>query len=174
MPNRYSRFIVLLLILFAVPVFCATLKKAAVKPAQSTKLNLQSKGVTLNWVEKGKLRMSAKAVEFKGDEISGRGQLIKFTAKLYENGILKAVISADKAIADTKKRIIFAEGNIVMNSSIRETSVRASKIKWFAKEQRIIGLKANIKSTMGNMQAPAFEADTGLKSITLKNSVTGF
>jgi LPS export ABC transporter protein LptC len=174
MANRCCLIILILLVL-AVPIFSAkSVKKQTTDSKRDSKIQMDSKGVTLNWIEKGKLRMSAKAEEFKGDEITGIGKLINFTAKLYENGILKAEISADKAVADTNKRIVTAEGNIKMKSSIRTTSLKASKIKWFAKDQKVIGLKADIESSMGNMQAPAFEADTALKSITLKNSVKGF
>ncbi|MCE5200106.1 MAG: LPS export ABC transporter periplasmic protein LptC [Armatimonadota bacterium] len=138
------------------------------------KLQLSQQGVTLRWIENGSTRMSATAKEFKGNEITRVGELLHFSAQLYENGKLKATITAPKAVADTVNRVVTATGGVTLKSLERNTTVRASWMKWYAKEQKVVGNGGvKIDSTMGTMQGAAFVADTAMKTITIKDSAKG-
>ncbi len=115
--------------------------------------------------------MSATAKELRGNELTQTGELLGFSAKLYANGKLTSTMTAPRAVVDTANRIVTAEGGVKMYSVERKTTLVASKVRWFAKKQKIVGLNVKINSTMGIITAPAFEADTSLKTFTVKNSV---
>lgn len=152
----------------------ATSEVKQIKEDLTPKLELSQKGLTLNWIENGQLRMSATATEFKGNEITQQGVLLNFSAKLYQNGKLTAEIKAPKAVADTAKRVVVATGGVTMRSLERATTVKAQWIKWYEKQQKVVGDGGvDITSTMGNLKAAAFVADTGLKTLTVKDSTKG-
>ncbi len=143
-------------------------------PQQGPQLELSQKGVTLRWIEDGNVRMSATAREFQGNEVAKVGTLLDFSAQLYENGKMTASVRAPKAVADTANRVVTATGGVVVKSMERSTVVNASWIKWYAKQQKIVGdggVKAT--STMGTMDGAAFVADTGLKNIRILSSAKG-
>ena len=143
------------------------------KPEQP-KLTLSQHGVNMRWVDKGQLRMSAKAREVKGDEISRTATFLDFSGQLYENGKLTASIKAPKAIVDTVNRTVLATGGVVLKSMERQTVIKSSWMKWFSKENRVIGNGGvTITSTMGNIDAAAFVADTSLRTLTVKDSAKG-
>lgn len=138
------------------------------------KLELTQKELTLRWVENGQLRMSAKAREGIVNEATRTAALLDFSAELYENGKLTASIKAPKAVADTANRIVTATGGVTLKSLERATVVHAQWVKWFAKEQRVIGNGGvTVDSTMGTMSSAAFEANTALKTLRLKGSAKG-
>jgi len=138
------------------------------------RLELSQKTVTLRWIEKGLLRMSVTASEFNGDEVTRTGSLLDFSAKLYENGKLTAEMSAPKAVADTTNRIVTATGGVSLRSVERKTSIKAGWMRWFARENRVVGSGGvSIESTMGTVEAAAFEADTALKTISVKDTTKG-
>lgn len=140
----------------------------------SPNLELKQQDVTLNWMENGKVRMSARASEVKGNEVTKVGELIDFSGKLYENGKLVATLDAPKAVADTVNRIVTATGGVTLKSLERNTTVKAQWIKWYAKDQKVVGDGGvRIDSAMGTMQGAAFVADTGMKTITVKDSAKG-
>ncbi|MHB9035634.1 MAG: LPS export ABC transporter periplasmic protein LptC [Armatimonadota bacterium] len=137
-------------------------------------LEFKQQGVTLNWMEKGQVRMSAVATEVKGSEVTRVGELTDFSGKLYENGKLVATVVAPKAVADTVNRIVTATGGVTLKSMERNTTVKAQWMKWYAKDQKVVGDGGvKIESTMGTMQGAAFVADTGMKTITVKDSAKG-
>ena len=138
------------------------------------KLTISQQGVNMRWVEQGQLRMSAKAREVQGDEISKTATLLDFSAQLYENGKLTASIKAPKAVVDTVGRVVTATGGVTLKSMERKTVVNASWMKWFSKEHRVVGNGGvNIVSEMGNIDAAAFQADTSLRTLSVKDSAKG-
>lgn len=158
-----------------------TVTKPAQKPAKHEsapdnmpKLTLSQKGVTLNWVERGVLKMSATAKEFRGNEVTRRGELIGFSAQLYENGKPATTLTAPRVVADTTNRIVTATGGVVMKSLARNTTVKADWAKWYEKKQQIVGNGGvKISSDAWTAEAAAFVADTGLKTISLRDSAKG-
>lgn len=138
------------------------------------KLQFSQQGVTFSWVENGKVRMSASAKEVMGGEATKIGQLTNFSGKLYENGKLVATMTAPKVVADTTKRIVTATGGVTLKSLERNTTVKSQWMKWYAKEQKVVGDGGvKIDSTMGNMSGAAFVADTAMKSIKVLDSGKG-
>jgi predicted small lipoprotein YifL len=141
---------------------------------EGPKLQFSQQGVTFSWVENGHVRMSASAKEVNGGEVTRIGQLTNFSGKLYENGKLVATMTAPKVIADTTKRIVTATGGVTLKSLERNTTVKSQWMKWYAKEQKVVGDGGvKIDSTMGNMQGAAFVADTAMKSIKVLDSGKG-
>ena len=148
----------------------------AVKPIEDTgpKLELSQRGVTLNWVEKGVLRMSATASKGQISEITKVGMLFNFSAKLYDNGKLTTTMTAPKVIADTTNRIVTATGGVTLKSLDRKTVVKAKWMKWYEKKQKVVGNGGvDIKSDTWNVQSAAFIADTALKNLSVQNSAEG-
>ncbi|MEN6358370.1 MAG: LPS export ABC transporter periplasmic protein LptC [Armatimonadota bacterium] len=144
------------------------------KVDEGPKLQFSQQGVTFSWVENGHVRMSASAKEVSGGEVTRIGQLTNFSGKLYENGKLVAAMTAPKVIADTTKRIVTATGGVTLKSLERNTTVRSQWMKWYAREQKVVGDGGvKINSTMGNMQGAAFVADTAMKSIKVLDSGKG-
>lgn len=138
------------------------------------RLELTQEGVTLTWHERGQLRMDARASSLKADEVTRTGTLLDFSARLYENGRLTAEIRAPRAVADTDKRIVTASGGVTLKSVERATTVRAEWVRWYAREQRVVGnAGVKIESAMGTITAAAFEADTALKTLTVRDSAKG-
>jgi lipopolysaccharide assembly outer membrane protein LptD (OstA) len=151
---------------------------AKVKPAPpeqtGPKLALSQTGITLRWVENGKLRMSATAKEFRGNEVTKKGELLDFSGQLYENGRPATTMTAPKVIADTQNRIVTATGGVVIRSLLRKTVVRSQWAKWYQNQQKIVGNGGvTIKSDTWDVKAAAFVADTGLKTLSVRNSAKG-
>lgn len=147
-----------------------------VKPAVDSgpKLELSQRGVTLNWVEKGVLRMSASASRGQISEVTKVGVLFNFSAKLYDNGRLTTTMTAPKVTADTANRIITATGGVTMKSLDRKTVVKAKWMKWYEKQQKVVGNGGvDIRSDTWNVQSAAFVADTALKNLSVQNSAEG-
>lgn len=144
-------------------------------PAETgPKLSLSQKGVTLRWVEKGVLRMSATAKEFRGNEVTRKGELINFSAQLYENGKPATTMTAPKVVADTANRVVTATGGVVMKSLSRHTVIKSQWAKWYEKKQKVVGNGGvTIKSDTWTAEAAAFVADTGLKTVSLRDSAKG-
>ena len=148
----------------------------AVKPIEDTgpKLEVSQRGVTLNWVEKGVLRMSATASKGQISEITKVGILFNFSAKLYDNGRLTTTMTAPKVIADTTNRIVTATGGVTLKSLDRKTVVKAKWMKWYEKKQKVVGNGGvDIKSDAWNVQSAAFIADTALKNLSVQNTAEG-
>jgi len=157
--------------------------KPAGQPAQAqdTAPDLQAivKGITLRWIEKGRTSMNAKARRFEGNEVTRKGVLLDFSAQLYENGKLTTTMTAPKVVADTANRTITATGGVTLKSLDRGTVVKSQWIKWFSREDKIVG-NGGVKATsnMGTgdryeMEGAAFEADTALKTLTIRDSAKG-
>lgn len=167
------------------PVKPASAKPASVKPAQKParpeptadnvpKLSLSQKGVTLKWVEHGVLKMSATAREFRGNEVTRMGELIGFSAHLYENGKPATTMTAPRVVADTANRVVTATGGVVMKSLVRKTVVKSDWAKWYEKQQKVVGNGGvTIKSDAWTAESAAFVADTGLKTVSLRDSAKG-
>jgi hypothetical protein len=137
-------------------------------------MDITQKGVSLRWVENGQLRMTARATFLTGNEVTRRGTLSNFSGELYENGKLTAAIRAPMVEVDEAKRIIIASGGVSLKSLERKTKVRAKWIKWYEKDQRVVGNGGvKIESTMGTLEGAAFVADTGLKSIKVFDLAKG-
>lgn len=138
------------------------------------KLELSQKGITLNWVDKGVIRMSANAAKGQIDEVTKVGVLYNFSAKLYENGRVTTTMTAPKVMADTVNRIVTATGGVTMTSLDRKTVVKSKWMKWYEKKQKVVGNGGvDIKSDTWNVQSAAFVADTALKNLTVQNSAEG-
>ena len=138
------------------------------------KLELSQKGVTLRWAENGVLRMSASAREFRGNEITKTGELIDFSAQLYDKGKPATSMVAPNVLADTVKRIVTATGGVTVKSLDRHTVIKAKWVKWYEKEQKIVGNGGvTVKSDVWDVQAAAFVADTALKTVSVRSSAKG-
>jgi len=164
------------------PANNANKQKDVKQPAQDSNpaksvgplIEVEQKTVTLRWVEKGVLRMSATAREGRINELTKTGVLTDFAANLYENGKLTASLTAPKVVADTVNRVVTATGGVNVKSTVRNTTLKAGWVKWFAREQKLIGNGGvKIKTDMWETESAAFVADTGLKTLTLKNSAKG-
>jgi lipopolysaccharide assembly outer membrane protein LptD (OstA) len=141
---------------------------------ESPKLALSQKGITLNWVENGKLKMTATAREFQGNEITKKGVLLDFAGQLYDNGKPATTMTAPRVVADTANRIVIATGGVVMKSLLRKTVVHSQWAKWYEKQQKVVGDGGvTIKSDTWDVKAAAFVADTGLKTLSVRNSAKG-
>lgn len=149
--------------------------KAEASPADDTpKLQLSQKGVTLSWVEKGQVRMKASGRESKYDDMAKVASMLDLNAQLYQDGKLSASMKAPKAIANTTTRIVTATGGVTLKSMERNTIVKAAWMKWYAKEQKVIGDGGvKITSSMGTLTGAAFVADTNMRTITIKDSAKG-
>ena len=149
--------------------------KKADKPVdEAPKLQLSQKGVTLSWVEKGQVRMKATGKESKYNDLAKVAAMLDFSAQLYDNGKLSASLSAPKAVADTLSRVVTATGGVTLKSMERNTTIKASWMKWYAKEQKVVGDGGvKITSSMGTLEGAAFVADTAMKTITIKDSAKG-
>jgi hypothetical protein len=148
--------------------------KPVIAAATGPKLGLIQKGVTLRWVEKGTLRMTATAKEFRGNEVTKKGELIDFSAQLYENGKPATTMTAPKVVADTANRIVTATGGVVMKSLSRDTVVKSQWAKWYEKKQKVVGDGGvTVTSDTWRAESAAFVADTGLKTLSLRDSTKG-
>lgn len=151
----------------------ATSAPAAPAPS-GPQLELSQRGVTLNWVEKGVTRMKATAVKGQISELTKVGVLSDFSAKLYDNGKMTTTMVAPKVTCDTINRVVTATGGVTMTSLDRGTVVKAKWMKWFEKKQKVIGDGGvEIHSDVWNAKGAAFEADTALKSLSIRNSTKG-
>lgn len=138
------------------------------------KLEVTQKEVTLRWASKEGTQMVATARSSNLNEETQAGTLLDFSAKLYENGKLSALVSAPLATADYKNRVVIASGGVVLKSLVRQTVVHASWIKWYVDKHKIVGNGGvSIDSTAGSMDGAAFVADTALKTLTVKDSGSG-
>ena len=138
------------------------------------KLEFTQRGVTLRWSEKNGTQMTASAKSASFNEVTQTGTLLDFSAKLYENGKLTAAVSAPRATADTAKRTIIASGGVVLKSLERQTVVNAAWIRWNANTRKVVGNGGvKIKSASGTVEGAAFVADTGLRTLTVKDSAKG-
>lgn len=154
----------------------ATSDDLAAKPlmVEGPKLEVTQQGVTLTWHEKGQVRMAAKAKSLEADEVTKTGALIDFSAQLYENGKLTASIAAPKAVADTTKREVTATGGVTLKSYERQTVVKAKWIKWFARQQKVVGDGGvNVKSPQWDLNGAAFVADTNMRTLSIRDSAKG-
>ncbi len=149
-------------------------EKPAEAKSEGPKLEITQSGVTLSWVEKGGSQMTASAKSADFNEVTQAGNLLDFSAKLYENGKLAASLSAAKATVDTAKRTVIASGGVTLKSVERDTTVKAGWIKWNANTRKIIG-NGGVKviSTNGTAEAAAFVADTNMRNYTLLSSGEG-
>jgi hypothetical protein len=154
----------------------ATKPAAPAKPAadQKPKLSLVQKGVTLQWVDNGELRMTATAAEFRGNEVTRQGVLTDFSAKLYENGKPATIMNAPRVVADTVGRVLTATGGVTIKSLSRKTVVKSGWAKWYQKQQKVVGNGGvKINSEAWTAESAAFVADTGLKTVSLRSSAKG-
>jgi len=149
-------------------------------PDLTPKLVVTQKGLTLRWEANGKTSMSAKASKFEGDQITRIGVLLDFSAQLYDNGKLTATMTAPKVVADTANRTLTATGGVTLTSIDKSTVIKAEWMKWFPKQNKVVGNGGvKVTSSMGTkdryvMEGAAFEADTKLQSLKVKDSAKGF
>ncbi|MFQ3548936.1 MAG: LPS export ABC transporter periplasmic protein LptC [Armatimonadota bacterium] len=142
--------------------------------AQTPKLEITQKGVTLKWTDKGKPKMEASATELIGNEMDRTGTLLNFSATLYENGKATSTFKSDKAVVDFNKKTVTATGGVVVKSLERATTVTAEWIKYDSNTKKIVGNGGIvIESNLGKIEAAAFIADTTLKTYTVKDSGKG-
>ena len=154
----------------------STARTAPTAPEPGPLIKISQDKITIRWVEKNVLRMSAAAREVEGqiNEVTRTGVFRGFSADLYENGKITSSMTAPKVVVDTTNRVVTATGGVMLKSMERSTIVKAQWMKWYAKEQKVIGNGGvKIKSDAWDLQSAAFVADTGLKTITLKNSAKG-
>lgn len=145
------------------------------------KLEISQEGVSLQWSENNQLRVSATLKDVEWGEITRLCGVSRFSGKLYANGKVTAVLDAPKAVVDTKSRIVTATGGVTLKSVERKTTVKAKWMKWYSKEQKVVGDGGvRIESIMGNsdkdktvLTGAAFVADTALKSIKVMDSAKG-
>ncbi len=144
-------------------------------PRQVPKMQFNQKGITLKWVDNGKLRMVATATELKGNEITKQGALQNVKADLYEDGKLTARITAPTAVADTENRTVTATGGVRVESLVRKSTLTAERVRWFSSKNMIVGDGGvTVNSTIGVVQSRAFQADTALKNLVMKDRIEGF
>lgn len=140
------------------------------------KIEISQSGVTLKWMDldKGTVKMVANAREIQAQEETRVGTLMGLSAKLYEAGKVSTTMSAPKVSVDSNNRILTATGGVLLKSLDRKTVVTAQRVRWFANQQKIIGVgKVKVTSELGTMEGAAFVADTALKTVNVKNSTEG-
>jgi len=150
--------------------------------APPTLPNLETvvKRVTLRWMDKNMLALNASAARLEGSEVTRKAVLTDFRAELFQNGKLTTTLVAPKVEADEGKRVLTATGGVTLTSLDRGTTVKCAWVKWFARENRIVGdggVRVVSKLVSGHryeMEGAAFEADTALKSITITDSARGW
>ncbi|MCL5102833.1 MAG: LPS export ABC transporter periplasmic protein LptC [Armatimonadetes bacterium] len=146
------------------------------KPAQPErpKLELIQRGVTLKWIEKDGVRMQATVREVQGQELTKTARFSNFTGQMYENGKITTTMSAPKVVLDAVNRTVTATGGVLLKSMVRNTTVKAKWVKWYARRQKVVGDGGvDITSEMGTIQGAAFVADTALKNWTILSSAKG-
>ncbi len=144
-------------------------------PRSVPMMQFDQKGITLKWMDNGKLRMIATATELRGNEVTKQGTLLNVSADLYEDGKLTARITAPTAIADTDKRTVTATGGVLVKSLVRKSTLTAKRVRWFSNKNKIVGDGGvTVNSTVGIVQARAFLADTSLKNLVMKDRIEGF
>jgi len=158
----------------------ATSEQPLYKPDQPTRptLELSQQGITLNWIEKGVLRMSATAKELQGKEVFSTGRLTDFSGKMYENGKLTGTMTAPTVLVDMKTRVVTATGGVVLKLVEHNAIIRSKWMKWYSKQQKIVGnggvtINMTTNSDKQTLTGAAFVADTALKNLTVKGSTKG-
>lgn len=143
-------------------------------PDPGPMIEINQKGISLRWIEKGIIKMKATAREGQVNELTKIGVLTDFSAELYEDGKLTTTMVAPRVVADTAKQLVTATGGVTLKSLDRSTVVRSDWVKWYARHQMMIGNGGvNIKSDTWDVNSAAFVADTALKTLTVKNSAKG-
>ena len=138
------------------------------------KTNGSGPGVTLRWSGQDGNLMTASFQTGGFNTVTQQGDVLDFSAQLYENGKLTASVRSPKATIDGKKHVILASGGVVLKSLERQTVVVAPQIKWYANKHRVIGYGGvRIKSASGTATCAAIVADTSLKTFTLLSSAKG-
>lgn len=145
------------------------------KPELKPKLEISQKGATLNWVDgNGKTKMSASLREVRGDLVSNIFAAYDFSGKLYENGRQTASLAAPKVVVDSDNQIVTATGGVTLKSAERNSVVKSSWMKYYAKQHRVVGNGGvKITSDTGTYEGAYFEADTDLRTFTLDSSAKG-
>lgn len=143
------------------------------EPGRPT-LEVSQQGITLNWVEKGVLRMSATASHLDGKELFSTGWLKNFSGKMYEDGKLTGTMTAPDVMVDMKPRVVTATGGVKVKLVEHNAVITSKWMKWYSKQQKIIGGgEVKITSDMGTSTSAAFVADTALKNLKLLDSSKG-
>lgn len=145
------------------------------KPDLNPKIEITQKGATLNWIDNnGKTKMSASLREVRGDLVSNVVAAYDFSGKLYENGKQTASLVAPKVVVDSDNQIVTATGGVTLTSAERNSVVKSSWMKYYAKQHRVVGNGGvKITSDMGTYEGAYFEADTDLRTFTLDSSAKG-
>ena len=137
-------------------------------------LEVSQQGITLNWVEKGVLRMSATASQLQGKELFKTGWLKDFSGKMYENGKLTGTMTAPRVLVDMNTRVVTATGGVVLKLVEHKAIIKSKWMKWYSKQQKIVGNGGvKITSDLGTSTSAAFVADTALKNLKLTDSAKG-
>lgn len=150
------------------------------RPEGLPSLRTVVKRVTLQWTSNNKMSLSASASRLEGSEVSRKVILTDLSAKLYQDGRLAAALVAPKVEADERRRVLTATGGVTLKSLDGGTVLTCEWIKWFARENRIVGnggVKVISRLKSGDrykMEGAAFEADTALKSITITDTAKGW
>lgn len=147
------------------------MEKADLNP----QIQITQQGATLNWVDgNGKTKMSASLREVRGDLVSNVVAAYDFSGKLYEGGRQTASLIAPKVVVDSDNQVVTATGGVTLKSAQRNSVVRSSWMKYYAKQHRVIGNGGvKITSDMGTYEGAYFEADTDLRTFTLDSSAKG-
>ncbi len=146
-------------------------KEVDLTKKETPDLKVSGQIVRISWEEKGKVSMKATAQEFSGNTISGEATLKRVNARLFSNGKQTATIVAPLVQVDENSRVLTASGGVTLTTSDPKSSiktVKASWIKWYARDNRIVGnggIKA--RGPVASIDAAAFIADTQLRSIRI-------
>ncbi|MDH7601868.1 MAG: hypothetical protein QHI38_06945 [Armatimonadota bacterium] len=150
------------------------------RPSGLPSLETVVKRVTIRWTDKNKMTLSATAAKLEGSEVTRKAVMTNFSAELYQDGKLTTTLAAPKVEADEARRTLTAAGGVTLKSLDRGTVVKCAWVKWYARENRIVGdggVKVTSKLASGakyEMEGAAFQADTALKNITITDSARGW
>jgi hypothetical protein len=94
---------------------------------------------------------------------------VNVSALLYDKGKMVAKLTAPVVQADKKSDLVIATGGVTIISTVDGSSIKtikASRVKWYSKENRLIG-DGGVVATgpVTSIKAAAFTADTRLKSV---------
>ena len=121
----------------------------------------------------GKLLYELRAKSFNGQSVGGQlnGSLTSIWARLYQNGVPGAVLTAPHAQGRSAGKSVIVTGTdgvVVKSLTEPGTEMTADTMAWYANENRIVAtghvFYRNGKDG-ATMHAPRMEANTGLKTI---------
>lgn len=130
-------------------------------------LKAEFHGAKMTWDdEKGARVWEARFKEAAASQ-TGKSAVVELRgveAGLYRNGKIASRLVAPRVVADSRTREVKASGGVKVTSAIYDASVRAERLLWRSREDKLLGA-GGVRMRKGNLSitARSFEADTALK-----------